>query len=426
MFVTKILPTRKLRRPPWSAGLVTTVPLPPAATFARAWIGVTAIRRKSTLRVFLKPVALHWPYIAPTIGAILRLTKPKRIYFRHRVKLPQLLAVFPQAQATAPPFPAWDTTKLKRVKRRKRIKRVELGANTYESGIPVSAAIYPSFISNQVKCRDGTHRVCVKPQPVYAASAAPTTTAAVYPSFVPLRAGKRDGDHRKLQTTTPVYTAAISQVIYSSIFFAKASRRKDSRRHLDITAIYAAAAAPITTPALYASLFLNKASFRKSTNRRLIEFADAPVNPIAPAFPFIAIIGSRAKLRRDTTKHRVVILETPEITRLVLFASIIRLQATKTEGVNRTVQTVPPPFYAPPTAVVRFPDHVRLKAHYRQLTSRRMAVVAIAHLFPATPEPPTVKPSRQRTTIQLSRANQIQTIVVLTDRNITVTPKARR
>jgi hypothetical protein len=263
---------------------------------------IRAIRRVETTRIIVKVTPLHWPYIAPTMAAILRSVKPKVLKFRQRVKIPQSLAVYPQAQATAPPI---GTVVIQAFKFAFKTKLRKPPFQPYYPATPTAAnSPLPAWNTAQRKARAKTDRRLLVPEEVYATPAAPTTTPAVYAALVGSKVQPRRNttNRRLVLLEQPEITRFVPFVATLPVKTIK--REKQARRtSLPSAADYALP----RTVAVHAANVKPKALYRELTNRRRKDVAIAPVFPQTPVTASVAPTPIGRRIVLDAPSRAIAI-----------------------------------------------------------------------------------------------------------------------
>lgn len=178
-FQTRVGRSRRSLAMGWMAAL-TTAATPAVFPYASV-IGARSIRRRETSRQLVTVEPLHWPYIAPTVAAILKPERAKVIEFRTRLQVEPVLIL-----ATPPTGPPSEDSALHdpfvtRVKHRRK-------RPTIPDVIGVNAATPPAFPVSAVfgfgiKRRHSRAGLFLSAGDILSVPST-ATTPAVYPSFL--------------------------------------------------------------------------------------------------------------------------------------------------------------------------------------------------------------------------------------------------
>ena len=305
---------RRMRTAPWSDGYAPAASAPQGQPVA-AWLAPTAIRRRETRRNRLQVDALHWPYIAPEMAAILPVPKKLvRVAYRRKLQEQSPQALYPPATGppTAQGFPSWAWDQLPPTSQDRRLQ-VLADAPVYPetpvSNPSVDRALDEGFVTRRIRGR----KLRREAELIVVDVATPPTSNADVTAFGDPKAIRRRETQRSLRkipehnvwTVTPPVT-----VVFVASVGTKAKRRK-SRQGLFLDA------GPVTLSTLsyapYPSWEAPK-SFSSSFERKLQRSDGLNATPATPAVPAQPESAWRAKVANRSEQHRRLIPAAAQIT----------------------------------------------------------------------------------------------------------------
>lgn len=311
-FKVKRLRGRSLRVAQWSAGYAPA----PVATQppVSAWIGVTAIRRRETRRHLLDTEPLHWPYIAPEMGAILVTRKVAKVEFRRRLQAQAPQVEYPLT--TGPPsdqgFPSWATAQLPKTFQDRRLQSLAeapVYPETPAPSVSVDRSLDQAFVTRRIRGK----RLVVALQTIVASVAPPATSFADVTAFGSPKAIRRRETGRTLRSAPehnvwPV--AAAPSVPYVAAVGGKTKRRKHRQ------GLFLSGGEVVESTLSYApfpSWDAPRANNRSSHERRAQRVAQ-PHYPATPAVSAQPESAWRAKVANRSEQHRKLIPAADQIT----------------------------------------------------------------------------------------------------------------
>lgn len=391
-FQTRTTASRRIQVPLWSAGYALSPAAPQVVPYA-AWAPAPTRRRRSTERTIAPEVPLQWQYIAPTVAAILKPERPKVVAFRRTlIEQPQQPS-YPAAPPTGPPVTAWLAAAYRRVSQRRRIQR--LADQPAYPATPVTPSDARQAVAPFETRRTRGRRLLLPPD-VLGIAAAPPPVVTPYLD-APRTVLRRDTARRLIlpsdQITYPTTPAA--PVTFAAVLQPQRRRRK-GRAGLFLSAGGSALSVPsAATPAVYPSYLPGGFNARRDTARRLVRVLDAPVYPVTPppsasnaraltpAFETRLARGRRALLPPSV----LGVAAAPPVTSDAIISAVTPTKAKRRSrrpglflSAGGSILSVP---IATTTAI--YPAHVPVGFIRRDETTRRLARLPEAPVFPVTP-----------------------------------------
>ena len=395
-FVTRNISSRKHRYAGWLAALA-PAPAAPAVPIG-AWLAPRTIRREATKRKLVVLEKLHWPYIAPTIGAVLQPPKARYIKYERRLRQNRFADLYPQITPTGPPPDAWKLAAVRVVSQRRRLLK------------PLEPPVYPAtpqapspdrtldsaFITRQIKSRKFVKTLELNTYPT-----TPSVTPAVYASLVQNKARRTDQKRRLLTLTQPSYPPtpeAPPSVPFAAVQIKERKRRKARQGLFLGGGCGSELAQPPVTAALYPSFVQTGYRHRRDTKRKLIRALVAPVFTATPP-PTVSpdrslqepFVTRQIKSRRLITAPPVlnVAAAPPQVTPAV-YASLFRPKTHRRKARQGLFLTDLGGIVQPAQPLAAWAEPKKHRTRFK----RRLRREQVQPVFPATPPiPPQPEPS---------------------------------
>lgn len=297
-FRTRQLPSRRALAAGWMAGLASAAQV--ASVPISAWTAPARVARRVSQHRFLRVAPLHWPYIAPTMAAIIPAPQSNVVTFRRRIQIPIPLVTYPQALSTAPPT-AWYAAQRKRVSHDKRLLTL-----TAQPGYPATStpsndrASVAWFVTNTIQSRRALSQGWIAALIPQAA-----VPSVVYAAIFGARVKRQYKKRRRYEHGADTYESVTPITPVSAFTRVPALRRESMRRRtwLLTTPEYPVAAVP-TTSAVYPSFVPATQLESRHITRLLAVALDAPVYPVTPVAPVVVTAWSAAGVHRRKSRVR--------------------------------------------------------------------------------------------------------------------------